>query len=429
VPGALPPSRTARFPLGAGATVAALSVDPHPLLHALRAAEPVSWLPCLDGWLVTRHDLVLAAMRAPITFTVEDERFSTAQVIGPSMLSLDGPGHARHRAPFVGPFRSGPVRERFAQAARDEAERLVDRLVASRVGRAELRRTFAAPMAAAIVTRALGMAGDEVDRLLAWYAEIVASVTSITAGDGATPAGAAAFAQLGERLTETIRRAPGSLLATAAGAGQLSEAQIISNAAVILFGGIETTEGMIATALAHLLDRPAWRERAAEDPAVLDLAIEESLRLEPAAAGVDRYATRPTQLGSARIQPGDLVRLSLAAANRDPALFASPDDYNPARPNLRRHLAFAQGPHVCVGVHLARLEARAALGVILDRLPALQGDPERPARVGGLVFRKPADLWARWENGLTAGTGGEDVLAAPAPTRRPLGAERPTNNS
>jgi cytochrome P450 len=397
VPGALPPSRTTRFPLGAGATVAALSEDPHPLLHALRAAEPVSWLPCLDGWLVTRHDLVLAAIRDPITFTVDDERFSTGQVIGPSMLSLDGPDHARHRAPFVGPFRSGPVRERFAQVVREEAERLVDRLVASRAGRAELRRAFAAPMAAAIVTRALGMTGDEVDQVLAWYAEIVASVTSITAGDGATPAGAAAFAQLGQRLTETIRCVPDSLLAAAASAGQLTEAQIVSNAAVILFGGIETTEGMIATALADLLDRPAWRERTAEDPAALDLAIEESLRLEPTAAVVDRYATRATQLGSATIEAGELVRLSLAAANRDPALFASPDDYNPARPNLRRHLAFAQGSHVCVGVHLARLEARAALGVILDRLPVLRGDPERPARVTGLVFRKPADLWARWD--------------------------------
>jgi molybdopterin-binding protein len=428
VPGAPPPPRTTRFPLGARATVAALSDDPHPLLHALRAAEPVSWLPCLDGWLVTRHDLVLAAMRDPVTFTVDDQRFSTAQVIGPSMLSLDGPEHARHRAPFVAPFRSGPVRERFAQVARDEADGLVDRLLASGSDRGELRRAFAGPMAAAIVTRALGMAADEVDQVLDWYAEIVASVTSITAGDGATDGGATAFAQLGERLIETIRRAPDSLLAAAAGAGQLTQAQIVSNAAVILFGGIETTEGMIATALAHLLDHPAWRERAAEDPVLLDLAIDESLRLEPAAAVIDRYATTETQLGPATIGAGDLVRLSLSAANRDPALFASPDDYDPHRPNLRRHLAFAQGPHVCVGVHLARLEARAALAVILARLPTLRSDTARPAEVTGLVFRKPAELWARWDGGLPPGSGGEDHLAAPGRPRRP-GALGATINS
>ena len=79
------------------------------MLARLRSAEPVSWLPSLEGWLVTRHDLVLAAMRDAATFTVDDPRFSTAQVVGPSMLSLDGDEHDRHRAPFVGPFRAREV--------------------------------------------------------------------------------------------------------------------------------------------------------------------------------------------------------------------------------------------------------------------------------------------------------------------------------
>src|SRR6202021_1911157 len=91
-----------------------------------RAAEPASWLPSLPGWLVTRHDLVLLAMRDAETFTVDDPRFSTAQVLGPSMLSLDGEEHARHRAPFVAPFRPGPVKKRFAAPALEESERLID---------------------------------------------------------------------------------------------------------------------------------------------------------------------------------------------------------------------------------------------------------------------------------------------------------------
>jgi len=77
-------------------------------------------------------------------------------------------------------------------------------------------------------------------------------------------------------------------------------------------------------------------------------------------------------------------------------VFERPDEFDPARANLRRHLAFAQGPHVCVGVHLARLEARAALRALLTGLPALRADPQRPAHVRGLVFRKPATLHARW---------------------------------
>jgi cytochrome P450 len=382
--------------LGAAITPAELDRDPHRALARLRAAEPVSWVPSLEGWLVTRHDLVLAAMRDARTFTVDDPQFSTAQVVGPSMLSLDGDEHDRHRAPFVGPFRAGEVAGRFAQTTEDEANRLIGALAPA--GEAELRRAFAGPMAASIVTRALGLGGGEVDDVLGWYEAIVASVTSITAGTGATIAGEEAFAALSDRLRSVIAGGDdSSLLAAAASGGSLSADQVISNAAVLLFGGIETTEGMIANAALYLLAAPGRAEVARGDPAALGAAIDESLRLEPAAAVVDRYATADVTLGDAAIARGDLVRLSITGANRDPEVFADPDAFDPERPNLRRHVAFAQGPHVCVGVHLARLEARAALGALLGRLPGLRLDPERPAEVRGLVFRKPPRLDVVWE--------------------------------
>ena len=97
-------ARTHRYPLGAAVTLAELRDDPHPALARLRAAEPVSWVPVLNGWLVTRRDLALAVMRDSAAFTVDDPRFSTARIVGPSMLSLDGPGHDRHRRPFGTPF-------------------------------------------------------------------------------------------------------------------------------------------------------------------------------------------------------------------------------------------------------------------------------------------------------------------------------------
>ena len=390
--------RKAAFPLGAAVTLSELDQDPHAALARLRAAEPVSWLPSLEGWLVTRHDLVLAAMRDAKAFTVDDPRFSTAQVVGPSMLSLDGVEHDRHRAPFVGPFRAGEVAGRFAQTTEDEANRLIDELAPA--GAAELRRAFAGPMAASIVTQALGLGRDEVADVLAWYDAIVASVTEITAGNGATAAGEEAFVSLSDRLRVVIDGGDdSSLLAAAAGAGVLSTEQVISNAAVLLFGGIETTEGMIATAALYLLAEPERADAARADPAALGAAIDESLRLEPAAAVVDRYATADVVLGDAEIACGDLVRLSITAANRDPAVFADPDAFDPRRPNLRRHVAFAQGPHVCVGVHLARLEARAALGSLLARLPGLALDPSRAAAIRGLVFRKPQRLDVVWEVG------------------------------
>jgi cytochrome P450 len=385
------------FPLGAAVTAAELDADPHPVLARLRSAEPVSWLPSLDGWVVTSHRLVTAAMRDATTFTVDDPRFSTAQVIGPSMLSLDGAAHDRHRAPFVGPFRATEVGRRFTTACGDEAAELVTELEPA--GGAELRRRFTGPMAAAIVTRALGLGAGEVDTVLAAYEAIVASVTSITAGAGATPAGGEAFASLDARLRAVITGADrSSLLAAIAAEGSLSTEQVVSNAAVLLFGGIETTDGMIANAVRHLLLAPGGREGLAEDPRALDAVIDESLRLEPAAAVIDRYATTDTGLGEAQIGRGELVRLSIAGANRDPAVFADPDRFDPARPNLRRHLAFAQGPHVCVGVHLARLEARTAVGALLRRFPRLRLDPDRPPpEVHGLVFRKPRVLYARWD--------------------------------
>ena len=145
-----------------------------------------------------------------------------------------------------------------------------------------------------------------------------------------------------------------------------------------------------------LLSDPAATRAVGSDPALVDAAVDESLRLEPAAAVIDRYATVDVSLGGAAVARGDLVRLSLAGANRDPAVFDEPDRFDLGRPNLRRHLAFARGPHVCVGVHLARLEARIALRRLLARLPALRLDPDRPARITGLVFRKPPALHVIW---------------------------------
>lgn len=324
-------------------------------------------------------------MRDPQRFTVQDARFSTGQVIGPSMLSLDGDEHARHRAPFVDPFRPWPVRDTFANQVKADVERLLHDLAPKKA--AELRRGFAGPLAAATVTRTLGLKRDETSALLQWYDAIVAAVDSITAGHPIPAAGEEAFAQLRARLLTTLDG--DGLLAAVAGQRELTADQICSNAAVLLFGGIETTEGMISNALLHLLEHPDARRD-------LPAAVEESLRLEPAAAVVDRYATQDAVLGGISIASGELVRVSIAAANRDPSVFPDPDRFDPGRANKRRHLAFAHGPHVCLGIHLARLEARSALELLFAALPNLRLDPSHPVQVRGLVFRKPQALHAVW---------------------------------
>lgn len=391
--------RRSKFPLGAAITIETLSGDPHSALAQLRVNEPVSWVPCLDSWLVTRHDLATAVMSDARTYTVDDPRFSTAQVIGPSMLSLDGDEHARHRAPFVAPFRARAVEEGFADTVKRQAAGLIDGLGPHT--RMELRRQYAGPLSAAVMAQALGLDHDEVDGLLRYYDAIVASVTSITAGGTPTAEGREAFSALRARLelaitTEDVRSVLAAATANAVGRRALTHDQIASNGAVLLFGGIETAEGMITNAALELLRRPEQRDQVQADPAQLDSVLDESLRLEPAAAIIDRYATTDHVLGEAEVRAGELVRISITAANRDPVLFADPDQFDPARANLRRHLAFAQGPHVCLGVHLARLEARAAISGLLERLPRLRLDPDRPAEVRGLVFRKPPRLDVVW---------------------------------
>jgi len=400
-------------------TLADLEADPHPVIARLRAVAPVSWAPALGAWFVTGYDLAVQVLRDARTFTVDDPRFSTAKVVGASMLSLDGAPHARHRGPFNRAFRHDEVHARLAPFIQAETGRLVSAIEPR--GTAELRRAVAGPLAVAVMAETLGLGRrDRADpaRILAWYDGIVAAVQAETARQAKDTAQnkdtvqdkvteraedrgerdaapAAAFAELASSLREVIT-APGSSSLLAEVAGPLTVGETISNAAVLMFGGIETTEGMIATALLHLLSSPGQLGLVLADPGLVTAAIEESLRLEPAAAVVDRYATSDARLGGAGIRAGDQVTVSITGANRDPAVFAEPDAFDVRRPNAGRHLAFAHGPHFCLGAHLARLEAQVAVETLLARLPGLCLDPRYPSAPRGLVFRKPPALHVRW---------------------------------
>ncbi len=425
-------ARRDAFPLGATVTMRDLDGALHPLLRRLRASEPVSWLPVLDGWLVTQRDLALRVLRDSATFTVDDPRFSTARVIGPSMLSLDGSEHARHRDPFAEAFRRAEVQAGLAELVTAEAGRLVSGFAGA--GRAELRRGLAGPLAVAVVAKVLGLGQTDPQSVLSWYDEIVGAVSALagesgprgthgagtvgTAGTAGTAgaagttgtigiagtagtavaAGAEAFAKLTARLEQVISRAGSdSLLAAAARDDGLRDGEVVSNAAVLMFGGIETTEGMICNAVLPLLARPGPLREVRADPGLVGNAVEESLRLEPAAAVVDRYATADAALADAQIRAGDLVTVSLAGASRDPVFFVDPDRFDVRRANARQNLAFAIGPHFCLGAHLARLEASAAVTTLLRMLPGLRLDPARPAAVRGVVFRKPPALHVLWD--------------------------------
>jgi cytochrome P450 len=431
-----------------------LVADPHPVLARMRASSPATWVPELGGWLVTGYAAAAGVLADDRGYTVDDPRFTTARVTGPSMLSLDGAQHARHRTAFAGAFRAADTERWLGGFIRAEASRLTGAIRPA--GRAELRTAFAGPLAAAVMARALGLAfaGITAGTVLAWYRDIVAAVAQLPAAASSpggpsasgslagtaplaepspaepaaggpaasaslpgtaplaepspaepaaggpaaavplagTPGGTVAVPSFGE-LASAVRAAASSgrapLLTGAAREGGLSADEVISNAAVVLFGGIETTEGMICNAATELLSRPGSFG--------MDELVEESLRMEPAAAVVDRYATRDMTLAGAQVRAGDLVRVSITGANRDPAAFADPDRFDPRRAGAGRHLAFARGPHFCIGAHLARLETVTALRALRSGLPGLRLDPGYPPpEVRGLVFRKPAELRVRW---------------------------------
>ena len=460
MPEPAPPGGPAGYPLGARVAADELAGDLHPVLRRLRETEPVSWLPALDGWLVTRADLAERVLRAPAEFTVDDPRFTTARIVGPSMLSLDGQAHRQQRDPFARALRSAATRSRLAEAAASKARELVTVLASGGrdgravPGQAELRRGLAGQLAVAVMADMLGLDVAPA-RLLAWYDAIVAGVSALSAasdpaeGDPAhggpahggpahggpahggpaqrvpaaggpvadepalgrpEPAGAAApgpdtallvaaaeaaFRELRACVEQTLTRPARPSVLTAA-AKALAPDEVVSNAAVLLFGGIETTEGMICNAVWFLLRDAAALRAVLADRQLVRNVIEESLRLEPAAAVVDRYAAADVSLGGARIREGDLVTVSLAGANRDPAVFPDPDRFDPRRENARRNWAFAAGPHFCIGAELARTEATTAVSALLDQLPGLHLDPDRPTTPQGLVFRKPAALYVRW---------------------------------
>jgi len=385
--------RAAHFPGGAAVAAERLDSLLHETLAELRSREPVAWVPALDAWFVTSRALAVEVMRDAATFTVDDPRFSTAQVLGPSMLSLDGPEHGRHRDPFADAFRLPEVRRMFTDAVTNLAREIVTDLQPN--GGAELRRELAGPLAARVMAIALDLVDVDATTLLAWYREIVGAVSAIAGGGTTTDRPESTVDALAAGVARTIDAGQG-VLADAREA--LTVDEIVSNTGVLLFGGIETTEGMTANLFAHLLAEPGQWDAVAADRTLIPNAIEESLRLEPSVVRIDRFATRDTRLGEADIERGDFVIIMISAANRDPAAFANPDQFDIRRANAKQHLTFAHGPHACLGMHLARAEAAAAVEAALDLLPGLRLDLNvSPPAMAGTVFRKPDRVDVVWD--------------------------------
>lgn len=382
------------YPVGATVSISQLESNPYSVLDRLRETEPVSWVPALNAWLVTDRDLAIQAMRDATTYTVQDPRFSTGAIMGPSMLSLDGPEHDRQRRPYATQFRPSIVKGQFEDQLTLLTQSIVDRF-ADR-GQAELRTELAGPLAVSTIVRFLGLSDVDPDDFLGCYRTISDAIVGAATGQATPPACHEALDHLRRLVSAALHRGDSPTLQALQSDGSLTDSEIVTSTLVVMFGAIETSEGMTANTFWHLLTNPTTLARVKADRSLVPSLIEESLRLEPAAAVIDRYCTATTKLGPTTIPAGDMVTISLLSANRDPTTFPDPHLLNLDRTNLHQHVTFVQGPHGCLGLHLARLETSLAVTTVLDRFPDLALDRNASTPPTGLIFRKPDRLVVRW---------------------------------
>jgi cytochrome P450 len=172
----------------------------------------------------------------------------------------------------------------------------------------------------------------------------------------------------------------------------LSDDEILGFAFLLLAAGSGTTWKQMGIALTALLSHPDWLLAAKEDPAVLRASIEESLRWTPTDPMFARFATRDTTLGGFDVPAGSPIHLCFGAANRDPLRWDRPDEFDPGRP-MQAHLGFGGGPHICLGMHVARAEMQTAIAALLARLPNLRPDPDAETpRIIGMYERGPTSV-------------------------------------
>lgn len=388
--------RREQFPIGASITVDELTASPYDTLARLRADEPVSWIPALNAWFVTRRDLSIEAMRDAERFTVDDDRFTTAKVLGASMLSMDGPEHARHRSAFTAPFRPKFVREELQSRIDERAARLIENALN---GDRELRTGIAGPLAVETILDVLGL--DDVDPadVLTWYGAFGDAIVALTVGSDVPVDVHEVLSRLYTYVGDAMGSDDAGLITKLVADEILRPDEIPAAVAVVMFGAIETSEGMTANAFWHLLNHPEQWNRLRSNRALIANAVDESLRLEPAASWIDRYTTADVQLGDVVIPEGDLVTINLLAANRDPDVFDNPDAFDIDRTNLAQHVTFVQGPHACIGLHVARAETHAAITAALDWEVStghkLELDATASSAPEGLIFRKAAAVELR----------------------------------
>ena len=239
--------------------MARLSADPYPILAELREHEPVTWVPETSMWFVTRHDEVRTVLSDFHTYTVDTEESIIRDMFGRHMMTLDGPEQIRHKKQCMGMFRPRDLADSVGSSVDDRVVRLIDAFADG--DRGELRSQVARPLAVETVTEILGLPLDQVPEIAAWYDRFADALANFVRDHNVRALGHEAsrrFAALVASVVESLNYdSPDSLVKRLVQTTDgLTDAEIVSNALIIMFGGIETTEAQLCNTVWSLLSHP-----------------------------------------------------------------------------------------------------------------------------------------------------------------------------
>jgi cytochrome P450 len=360
--------------------------NPHELYGRLRAEQPVHEVILPRGikvWLVTRYDDVHTVLTEPTiskdivsavpllerhTTAEEPQSYEAELALAGHMLNTDPPDHTRLRALVNKAFtnrRVEQLRGRVEQAADELLDAMADQ------DEVDLLPAYAFPLPTTVICQLLGVPDSDKDE----FRDVSITMTSAAQHEEMADAAMRMAAYL-TRLVESKRENPADDLLSALvnpsdDNERLTSAELQSTAFLLLVAGHETTVNLIGNGVAMLLRDPEQLAALRADPSLMPGTVDEILRHEgPLNIATYRYTTQPLQLGDVLIPAGEFVMVSLASANRDPAVFDDADRFDITR-NANGHMAFGYGIHYCVGAQLARMEGEIAIGKLLDRFPKL----------------------------------------------------------
>ena len=369
------------------------ALDPYPEWALARRRGPVETATLLgmQSVRVLRHADVEAVLRDPEAFSSEINHRTMGPYMGRIMLGMDGHRHTQYRNLVSRAFRAAALERWERELVRPTIEALVGSIAP--LGRAELVRDVTSQYPVRVIAGIVGVPVWDHARFQAWAQEIAMGPADPERGLAASRAMREYLAP----IVEERRRDPrddliSDLVHAEVDGERLDDEDIMGFLRLLMPAGAETTFRVMGNCLVALLTHPEVLARVRRDPSLVPRAVEETLRWETSITMVNRVATRDARVGGCPVAAGASLLLLIGSANRDEARWDRPDEWDPGRPE-QSHLAFGWGRHLCLGMHLARLELRVGIATLLERLPHLRLDPAAPPpRIVGTAFRGPERL-------------------------------------